>query len=97
MRRTYNASFDDCGDRLRSVRNGTQAGTSAQAMPFSRLADHTTSSVVPVYTKCRWFTDYNGYRYQKCWEVQDYYAPPVYAPRQRYYGGGGYGYGGGGY
>lgn len=66
--------------------------TTAQAMPLSGMSAQTESSVVPVYTKCRWFTDYNGYRYQKCWEVPDYYSAPVYVPR-RYYGGGGYGYG----
>ncbi len=74
--------------------SGTLAGTAAQAMPLSGLSDQVTSSVVPVYTKCRWVSDGYGGRVQQCWEVYD--APRTYyPPRQNYYGGGGYGYGGG--
>ena len=81
---------------------GSLVGTTAQAMPLSGLSDQATSSVVPVYTKCRWVSDGYGGRVQRCWEVYEaprYYAPQVYAPRPRYYGGGGggYGYGGGSY
>ncbi len=79
---------------------GSLIGTRAEAMPLSGLSDQATSSVVPVYTKCRWVSDGYGGRVQQCWEVYDaprYVEPPVYAPRP-YYGGGGYGgYRGGGY
>lgn len=79
------------------VSTGSLVGTTAQAMPLSGLSDQATSSVVPVYTKCRWVSDGYGGRVQRCWEVYEaprYYAPPqVYVPRPRYYGG--YGYGGG--
>ncbi|MCX7307049.1 MAG: hypothetical protein NTZ72_03510 [Afipia sp.] len=72
---------------------GSLAGTAAQAMPLSGLSDQATSSVVPVYTKCRWVSDGYGGRVQQCWEVYD--APRTYYPPRQYYGGGGYGYGGG--
>jgi hypothetical protein len=73
---------------------GMLAGTPAQAMPLSGLSDQAASSVVPVYTKCRWVSDGYGGRVRQCWEV---YEEPrtYYPPRQNYYGGGGYGYGGG--
>ena len=75
---------------------GSLAITATQAMPLSGLSDQATSSVVPVYTKCRWVSDGYGGRVQQCWEVYD--APQTYyPPRQRYYGGGYSGYGGGGY
>ena len=71
---------------------GSLAGTTAQAKPLSGLSDQATSSVVPVYTRCKWVYDSYGNRVQQCWEVYD--APQTYyPPRQRYYGGGG----GGGY
>ena len=82
---------------------GSLAITATQAMPLSGLSDQATSSVVPVYTKCRWVSDGYGGRVQQCWEVQE--RPRYYGGgydggyRPRYYGGGGYGYGygGGGY
>jgi hypothetical protein len=64
-------------------------------MPLTGLSDQATTSIVPVYTKCRWVSDGYGGRVQQCWEVYDaprYVPPTVYVPRPRYYG-----YGGGSY
>lgn len=73
---------------------GSLAGTRAEAMPLSGFSGQATSQVIPAYTRCRWVSDGYGGRVQQCWEVYDapraYVAPPVYAPRPRYYGGYGY-------